>query len=165
MKPSIKWALIGSMASLLWLVMEYVVGLHDKYIEYHPIVTNFALIIPILALRQTVEDTKRLNPGLTFQKAFSECAIGVLLTTFLAPIGVYVFFKYVNPDFFNSFIQYAVVHADQMHVTKEKALQRASSYFNFQMYIVQTVLSTLFGGLLIGVVVSYLQTRNQRVEE
>ncbi len=165
MKPSVKWALIGSMASLLWLALEYVVGLHDRYIEYHPMVTNFALLIPILTLRQTVEDNKALYPDLTFKKAFSECAIGVLLSTFLAPISVYVFFKYVNPDFFNSFIQYTVAHADQMHVTKEKALQRASSYFNFQMYMIQIVLSTLFGGLLISVIVAYLQTRNQRAKQ
>jgi len=31
--------------------------------------------------------------------------------------------------------------------------------------LTQTVLSTLFGGLLIGVTVSYLQTRNQRAEQ
>lgn len=42
----IKWALIFSAVTLLWMTGEKLVGLHDKYIDYHLYLTNLFAIPP-----------------------------------------------------------------------------------------------------------------------
>ncbi|MFD0779316.1 hypothetical protein ACFQZF_13425 [Flavobacterium myungsuense] len=52
----IKWGLLFSIATLVWMIIENVVGLHDKYISKHLIYTNLFAIIAIaiyfLALKE-----------------------------------------------------------------------------------------------------------------
>lgn len=161
MKPSIKWALMGSMASLLWLVIEYVVGLHDQYIDYYPIATNFSFIVPIYTYMRTVEDAKLLHSNLDFKKAFTQCLFGVIVYTLLAPVVMFVFLKYVNPEFFPHFIQHATANADKMGFTKERAYQSAMHIYNFPFYMLQNILIVFCSGLIIGAIVSYVQTKKQ----
>ncbi|MBK6799704.1 MAG: hypothetical protein IPG76_23775 [Acidobacteria bacterium] len=42
MKTELKWGVIFSLVALLWLVLEFAVGLHDKYISMHPYLTNLS---------------------------------------------------------------------------------------------------------------------------
>lgn len=55
LKIEIKWALYFSLMSLVWMVLEKLSGLHDKYIDYHMYLTNLfaipAIVMMVLALR------------------------------------------------------------------------------------------------------------------
>lgn len=55
-KIELKWAIIFSIAGLLWMVLEKITGLHDKYIDYHLYLTNVfalpAIIMIVMALRE-----------------------------------------------------------------------------------------------------------------
>ena len=50
-KIEFRYAILTSLCTLLWLILEYTVGLHDNYIAWHPYVTMLAIIIPIITYR------------------------------------------------------------------------------------------------------------------
>jgi hypothetical protein len=54
-KIEIKWALLFSLMSLLWMLLEKLSGLHGKYIDYHMYLTNLyaipAIWVMVLRLR------------------------------------------------------------------------------------------------------------------
>jgi len=55
-KLEIKWALLFTIMSLLWMLLERLLGLHDEHIEKHAIYTNFiaipSILIYVFALHQ-----------------------------------------------------------------------------------------------------------------
>jgi len=55
----IKWAVIFSIMSLLWMVLEKVFGLHGKYIDYHLYLTNLFAILSIWVMDLALKDKKR----------------------------------------------------------------------------------------------------------
>jgi len=134
---------------LLWLILEYTVGLHDTYIAWHPYVTMFALIIPIvtyrLALREKIEDK---YGKLTFSQAFM---CGFILTVFGTILAVplqLAFHKLVNPDFFANMIAYSVKTG---HSTPEQA----AAYFNLNSYLLETVIGTFGFGILLSLILGF----------
>ena len=44
----IKWAFIFILLTLLWVFLEKLFGLHDKYIHLHPVFTNLFAIPAVL---------------------------------------------------------------------------------------------------------------------
>jgi len=46
-KIEIKWAIVFFVATLLWMLLERLVGLHDQYIDQHALYTNFFAVIAI----------------------------------------------------------------------------------------------------------------------
>lgn len=54
----LRYALLISFSMLLWLAVETLVGLHDKYINLHPVVTMFAMLIPIVFSHMAVKEKK-----------------------------------------------------------------------------------------------------------
>lgn len=60
----IKWGAIFALMSLLWMVLERIVGLHDEHIELHATYTNFvaipAIAIYVLGLLEKGKNTTRV---------------------------------------------------------------------------------------------------------
>jgi len=146
MKLEIKYALIYSLITLAWLLLEFLFGLHTTYIEYHPIVTMFALIPTILVYRKFFLDKKKsLGNSITLLDAIKS---GLLLTVFIAilsPIMLFIFHYVINPSFFDSMIKYSVEN-------KKATFEQATDYFNFNSYLQMTVAGGLFIGTLISVI-------------
>ncbi|MFN8257850.1 MAG: hypothetical protein U0W24_19290 [Bacteroidales bacterium] len=57
-KIEIKWAIIFSVVALLWMVLEKLCGLHDKYIDYHLYLTNLFAIPAIVTMVLALKDKK-----------------------------------------------------------------------------------------------------------
>ena len=152
----IRYAVLITLLMLLWLAVEFMVGLHDVYIQYHPYVTMFALIIPIVCSRMAVQERiEQLNGKITFKEAF---LTGFLIAFFAAVLAVpsqIIFHKLINPDFFDSMISYTVKRAETLNMDTSKARKEAEMYFNLTSYIVQSGLGTLVFGTLIALVMAW----------
>jgi len=64
MKPikiEVKWAILFSIMTLLWMVMEKVAGLHGKYIDYHMYLTNLFAIPAIWMMVLALKEKKKLD--------------------------------------------------------------------------------------------------------
>ncbi len=153
----IRYAVLITLLMLLWLAVEFMVGLHEEpLIQYHPYVTMFALIIPIVCARLAIRDKlEMLNGRISFKQAF---VTGFLIAFFAAVLSIplqVVFHKIINPDFFDSMIDYATKRAETLNEDIAKARQEAEVYFNLTSYIIQSGLGTLVFGSIIAAVVAW----------
>lgn len=153
----IRYAVLITLLMLLWLATEFMVGLHEEpLIKYHPYVTMFALVIPIVCARLAIRDKlEMLNGKISFREAF---ITGFIIAFFAAVLSIpsqVIFHKLINPDFFDNMIGYAAKRADTLHMDVNKARQDAEVYFNLTSYIIQSGLGTLVFGTFVAAVMAW----------
>ncbi|MGX7666088.1 DUF4199 domain-containing protein [Flavobacterium pedocola] len=144
-KIEIKWGIIFAVASLVWMCIEKMVGLHDKHIDKQFLYTNifavFAILIYVLGLR----DKKKhfFNGQMDWKQGFVSGIVITIVVAVLSPLTQVITNTLITPDFFSNAIAYAVEH-------KKMTQELAEAYFNLSSYIVQGI----FGALSMGVVTS-----------
>ncbi len=141
----IKWALISAAMFLLWMTMEKLAGLHDKYLQSQPMVTTLILvpsiIIYVLALR---DKKKNFYAGhMTYKQGLVSGLVLTLLIVVLSPVNALIAYYVISPDYFANAIGHTVKAG---MFTQEQAVQQ----FNIASYIV----SGVAGGLVTGAVFS-----------
>ena len=148
-KIEFRYAILTSLCTLLWLILEYTVGLQDNYISLHPYVSVLAMIlIPVITYRLSLIEKLDKKGKLSFKDAFTSGLILTLFATVLAiPIQL-IFHKLINPDFFANMIQYAITHG------KER-LEQAAQYFNLKTYLIESTLGTFVVGVIISLILAF----------
>jgi hypothetical protein len=153
----IKWGVIFTVLSLLWVVFEKAMGWHDLYIDKHAIYTNFFGIVAVLVFFLALRDKKRsfYNGEMTWRQGFVAGLIVTIVVTVLAPLSQFITSTYITPDYFNNVIAYSV----EKNVMNQ---EQAEAYFNLKSYIIQAT----FGALVMGVVTSaavawFLKTKKE----
>lgn len=148
----LKYGVMISLLSLLWLSLEFMVGFHDIHIAHHPYVSLLSLIIPVLVMRHALQERKIESGQLTFRQAFTSAMIITFITTMLAAPVQLVFHKIVNPDFFMNMIEYAVTQ-------RKLSPNEAARYFNFGNYAMQSVTGSLVVGTVVSMLLAYFASK------
>lgn len=146
-KIEIKWGIIFTIASILWMVMEKVLGWHDELIARQTIYTNLFAIVAILIYVLALIDKKKnfFHNSMTWRQGFVSGIIISIVVAILSPLSQYVTYTVISPDYFDSIINYSVENGS---MTREQV----EGYFNLGSYIIQG----FFGALIMGVVTSAL---------
>jgi hypothetical protein len=146
-KIEIKWALIFIIVTLLWMLFEKLLGLHDVHIDKHATYTNFVAIPAILVYVLALLDKKKnfYDGYMPFKQAFMCGMVLTLIVTLFTPLTQYIISNFISPDFFENAKSYAV---SQGKLTESEA----SDYFNLRTYI----LIGAIGTLIMGTVTSFL---------
>ncbi len=155
-KLEIRFAVLMSLLMLLWLSLEFMVGLHNAYIPYHPYVTMLSLFIPIVCSRMVLlEKTEQLNGKIDFKQGF-KTGLTVVLFAAVLSIPVQLTFHYlINPDFFDDMRAYSIKRAMMLGLDVVKAKADAVSFFNLTSYLLQSFFGTLIFGSLIAAVMAW----------
>ncbi len=152
LKIELHYAVLINLLVLLWLSLEYMVGLQDmgKYINYQAYVTAVGLIIiPVFCLRKTfLEKIDQLNGKFTFKDAFFTGLKTTALAAILSIPVQLIFVKLINPDFFDHLIQYSVNTGSQTQET-------ANKLFNAGTYLTESVVLTFFFGMVVTIILSW----------
>ena len=155
-KLELKWGVIFAAMQLLWITLEFVVGLHDKYISWHPIISNFiaipSIIIMVLAIRK-----KRsvLDGRITFGKAFL-CGLGVsIVVAVLSLLVQTIFFRLINPNFFANMIKYAIENG-------KSTLEQAQAFFNVNNYLLQGAIGSIVIGAITSLIIAAIIKKDLR---
>ena len=139
----IKWGMQFSILSIVWMIFEKTVGLHDARIGEQLIYTNFfgivAIAIYVLAMRDKKKNFYRGN--IDWKQGFLSGTVLTVVIAVLSPIVNYIVFTFITPDFFNHMIAYRVLHKYQTPV-------QAEAYFNLHSYIVLGIFDALSKGIL-----------------
>jgi len=146
MKTEIKWGVIFTIAMLLWLALERLTGLHDKYFWLQPFLTNLVIIpavwIYVLLIR---EKRRQLGGKITFKQAFISGLLTTVVVTLLVPLAQWLTFKFITPHFFENAINFCVTQ--QVHT-----LAYAQAIFNTQSYL----RIGMVGALVMGIITSLI---------
>jgi hypothetical protein len=89
-----------------------------------------------------------LRNHFTFRRAFVSGCIIALIAAALAIPAQLAFHYFINPDYFDDMIMYAVQHG--------QTPDEAARYFNLSAYLFQSAVGTLVMGLIIALVAAYL---------
>ncbi|NJB36986.1 DUF4199 domain-containing protein [Croceivirga sp. JEA036] len=148
-KTEIKWGVIFTLAALLWMVLEKSLGWHDEHIAKHPLYTNVfavvAILIFVFALKEKRD--KDLNGKMSWVKGFITGVIISLFVALLSPLAQYLTHNYISPEYFNN----AIAHGISLGNNKVDM----EAYFNFNNYVVMSVISALAMGILTSAIVAF----------
>lgn len=153
----IKWGILFSVMSLLWMMLEKAAGLHDEYIDKHAVYTNLIAIPAILLYFVALAD-KRKNQYkgfITFRQGFISGLIVTLVATILAPLTQWITSTWITPDYFNNVIRY-VVEQGKMSQTD------AEAYFSMKNYIVQGLIFAPVMGIITSLIASLAMQKKKK---
>ena len=158
LKIEIKWAIIFTVVGLLWMVLEKVSGLHDRYIDLHVYLTNLFAIPAILVMVLALKDKKKsfYNGQMNYQQGL---LAGIFISVFIAllsPLSQWITSYVITPDYFANAIKRSVELG--YYPTREEA----EANFNFQNYVIQGVVGALVMGILT-TAIAMLFIRTKRV--
>ena len=145
-KIEFKWALIFTAVTLLWMVIEKLVGLHDQYIDYHLYLTNLFMIPAIVMMVLALKDKKNnFYDGIMSYK--SGLVSGTILSAIiglLSPLGQWITTYIITPEYFPNVIKRSV------EIGYYATTAEAEAYFNYTNYAIQGAV----GGFIMGVITS-----------
>lgn len=144
LKIEIKWAIIFTVVTLIWMVLERVSGLHDKYIDYHLYLTNLFAIPAIWMMVSELRDKKKnfYNGQITYKQGLLS---GIILSVFIAllsPLGQWVTTYVITPEYFPNVIKRSI-ELGYYSTTAE-----AEANFNYKNYAIQGAVGALMMGIL-----------------
>ncbi len=161
LRLELRYAVLISLLMLLWLALEFMVGLQDTYVAYHPFVTVFALLIPLIGNYRALRAKREQQHGkLTFGQGLKT---GLWIAGFSALFSIpvqLVFHFVINPDFFDTMIAHAVQQAELNKLNTAQATAHAQSFFCLQSYIPMSFIVTLVLGLVFAAIMA-LGMRNE----
>ncbi len=145
----IKWGVLFTIITLVWMVFEKSMGWHDENIADHPMYTMLfmipAILLYIIALRDKRDN--QLDGKMTWKQAFISGMIISLIVAILSPLSQWITHTYITPDYFENAIQYSVE-------THQYTLEAANKYFNLSSYIVLSTVWAFIAGLITSAIVA-----------
>lgn len=140
----IKWALIFSAVTLLWMTGEKLSGLHDKYIDYHLYLTNLfalpAIIMMVLALRE--KKKKFYGGGMTYGQGMICGIILSVIIALLTPLTQWITSYLITPEYFPNVIKRSV------ELGYYPTTEAAADNFNYTNYAIQGTIGALVMGIV-----------------
>lgn len=145
----IKWTILFFVISLLWMVVERVAGLHDKYIEQHAVITNiFALVAVAIYVFALLDKRKNFYGGkMNWIQGFISGLLITLGVTLLTPLSQYLTVEIITPHFFENMISYSVN-------TGKMTLEQANETFNLETYMIQSTMFAPVAGIITSAIVA-----------
>ena len=154
MLTAFRFGIIFALMQFTWIIAEYLVGLHTTYIAQHATYTNL-ILVPSVAIMIWGLFARRAELGgeLSYLQALGQ-GLGVGVTVGILSVGVqYLFFTFINPNFFADFRAFAVEEGYM-------SLDAAESYFSLTNYAVQGAVFAPIAGLFTNSVAGlFLKTR------
>lgn len=147
----IKYAVVYSLAQIIWAAGEKAVGLHDRHIDQQLMYTNLfgmiGLAIYYIAVRE--KKLKYFGGKMIWAQGFVS---GVFLATFsavLSPAYIVVIYKAVSPQYFENMIRYVKTH-------DLPAKNNAELFFSLKSYMLQSSLAGISFGILAAAIVAFI---------
>lgn len=156
-KIEIKWAIIFSIMTLLWMVLEKLFGLHGKYIDYHLYLTNLFAIPAIWVMVLALKDKKKTfyNGQMSYTQGLVS---GIILSVFIAlisPLTQWITSTVITPEYFPNVIQRSV------ELGYYKTTAEAEAYFNYPNYAMQGAIGALIMGIVTtAIAMLFIRTKN-----
>jgi hypothetical protein len=147
----IKWGILFSIATLVWMIIENTTGLHDVYISKHAIYTNLFALIAISIYALAIKDKKEtfFKGNMTWKQGFLSGVVLSIVIAILSPLVQYISFTYISPTFFANVIKYAVS-------SKVQSQEQAEIYFSMKNYMLQGIFGSLSMGVITAAIVALI---------
>lgn len=156
-KIEIKWAFISTAMFLLWMTLEKLTGLHDKYLEQQQIVTMLILIPSAIIYVLALLDKKKnyFSGSMTYKQSFMSGLMLTLLIVVLSPVSQLITSYIITPNYFTNVIEHTVKKG---MFTQEQAEQQ----FNIKNYLITSAAGGLVTGIVFSAIISLFTKSNSK---
>ena len=150
-KIELKWAMIFIGMTLLWMVLEKMLGLHSTHIDKHMYLTNLFAIPAILIYVLGLKDKKKeyYKGEMTYKQGFLTGLIITIIVTLFAPLTQWIISTIITPEYFPNVIAHSV------ETGYHNSLEEAEAYFNLESYILQATVGTFIMGVVTSAIVAF----------
>jgi hypothetical protein len=150
----LKWAVIFSVAMILWMLGEKFLGLHDEYIADHSFYTSFFAIVAIGIYLLALYDKRRNyhNGFMSWQEGFKSGAILTLGIVILSPFVQLLISQIISPDYFRNITEYSI-NAGEMN------REEAEIYFSLKNYMIQSMVWAAITGIITAAIAALILRR------
>lgn len=156
LRIEIKWAIIYSLMTLGWILLERILGLHGERVEYHASFTNFialpSIIIFVLALKE--KRNKFYDGYMSYGEGFIAGLKITFMVMLLSPVVNYLALEVVSPNYLENIGTYAV----SIGLLSQ---EQAQIVFSLPSYILQGLIGAAMMGFLASAIVAIF-TRGSR---
>ena len=157
-KIEIKWAIIFTVMTLLWMVLEKLCGLHGRYIDYHLYLTNLFAIPAIWVMVLALKDKKKNYYGSNMNYKQGLVA-GIIISAFIAllsPFTQWITTYVITPEYFPNVIKRSV------ELGYYKTTAEAEAVFNYKSYAINSaIFAMIFGVATSAVAMIFLKTKKK----
>jgi hypothetical protein len=157
-KIEIKWAVIFSVMTLLWMLLEKLSGLHSTYIDYHLYLTNLFAIPAIWIMVLALKDKKKsfYNGQITYKQGLISGIILSVIIALISPLVQWITSYIITPEYFPNVIKRSV------ELGYFKTLEEAQANFNYKNYAIQGMIGALVMGIVTtAIAMIFLRTKNK----
>ncbi len=146
-RHELKWAIRLSIMSAIWLLVQYVSGLHSSLIEWHPIVGLSWYVFAFLVFHFSLKELKSAEGDtLDFWKGVQSVTMIAVMAVPLHLILNIVYFSTIGSVFFES----AVAHFVEVGWDAEEA----GYYFSLPAILFRETLGIISFGFIISLISS-----------
>lgn len=152
----VKWAIYFSLMTLAWMLLEKLVGLHGKYIDYHIYLTNL-FAIPAIAFMVFALKEKKKNAyqgDMSYKQGLISGVILSLFIALLSPLTQWITSYVITPEYFPNVIKRSV------ELGYYPTTEAAEAHFNFKKFAVSsTIFAFIFGVITTAIAMIFIRTR------
>lgn len=144
LKIEIKWAILFSIMTLLWMVLEKLSGLHSNYIDYHLYLTNLFAIPAIWFMVMALQEKKKVYYGgqMSYKQGLISGIILSVIIALLSPLTQWIISYVISPEYFPNVIKRSV------EIGYFKTTAEAEANFNYSNYAKQGAIGALMMGIV-----------------
>ncbi|UIR57299.1 DUF4199 domain-containing protein [Sphingobacterium sp. SRCM116780] len=158
----IKWAILFTIMSLLWMVLEKLCGLHGKYIDYHLYLTNLYMIPAVWVMVLALKDKKKnyYNGQMSYKQGLISGVMVSLIVALLSPLTQWIISYVITPEYFPNVIKRSV------EIGYYKTTAEAEANFNYKNYAIQSTIAALvMGTLTTAITMIFIRTKNKSTDD
>lgn len=143
-KTEIKWAILFSVMTLIWMLLEKLSGLHGQYIDYHLYLTNLYAIPAIWLMVLALKEKKRIayNGQINYLQGLKSGIVLSIFIALLSPLTQWITSYVITPEYFPNVIKRSV------EIGYFKTTAEAEANFNYANYAKQSAIAAFVMGLI-----------------
>lgn len=143
-KTEIKWAILFSVMTLIWMLLEKLSGLHSQYIDYHLYLTNLYAIPAIWLMVLALKEKKRIayNGQINYLQGLKSGIVLSIFIALLSPLTQWITSYVITPEYFPNVIKRSV------EIGYFKTTAEAETNFNYANYAKQGAIAAFVMGLI-----------------
>lgn len=165
MKSEIRSGIAIGLGGFLWLLLEFALGFHHRFIDYQPFFNLLSFVIPIVGIywAMKAKRDRYYNGKISFMNALKTGMYITAVISIITPLLTFLYITVVNPLFLVTMLGHEKLIIDELNISPEdKTRMITDSIQNYSLlsYTLRSFFIALFSGVILSTLTALLMKRN-----